>query len=353
MSLNAYWKPRVYTIVSHGPINGNLKFMYPSCSMSTMHLRDIYAADGRIRHLVRHTPLQHSLHLSEACGGRVMLKLENQQHTGSFKVRGAFNKLLQLSDEEMQKGIVAASSGNHAQGLGYAGNHLGVEATIVVPSHTPRVKIEAIRRYGVELIIHGEEYMDAERLARRMEREQEKPFVSGYNDLQIIVGQGTLGLEMLEEAPDLDVVLVPVGGGGLISGVSAAIKGANKHIEVIGAQSVASPVMCESIRRGRIVEMELEDSVAEGLHGGIEEGSITFEICEEYVDDFILVQERTILEAIAHHLYLDHQVVEGAGAVGAAAIMENPERFKGRNVGVVVSGGNIDEGLLKRAAFRI
>ncbi|MCW3991049.1 MAG: threonine/serine dehydratase [Candidatus Bathyarchaeota archaeon] len=317
-----------------------------------MHLRDIYTASKRIRHLVRHTPLQHSQHLSEACGGRVMLKLENQQHTGSFKVRGAFNKLIQLSDEDRLNGIVSASSGNHAQGLGYAGNHLGVEATIVVPSHTPRVKIEAIRRYGVELIVHGEEYMDAERLARRMERKQEKTFVSGYNDLQIIVGQGTLGLEMLESDPDLDVVLVPVGGGGLISGVSAAVKGANKHIEVVGVQSVASPVMCESIRQGRIVDMEIEDSVAEGLHGGIEEGSITFKLCEEYVDDFILVQEKTIIEAIAHHLYLDHQVVEGAGAVGAAAIMENPERFKGRNVGVVVSGGNIDEELLRKAAFR-
>ena len=321
--------------------------------MSTMHLRNIYAAGGRIRHLVRHTPIQHSRHLSEACGGRVMLKLENQQHTGSFKVRGAFNKLLQLSEGDRLNGIVAASSGNHAQGLGYAGNHLGVEATIVVPSHTPRVKIEAIRRYGVELIVHGEEYMDAERLARRMEREQGKIFVSGYNDIQIIEGQGTLGLEMLESAPDLDVVLVPVGGGGLISGVGSAVKGVDKHIEVVGVQSVASPVMCESIRQGRIIDMKLEDSVAEGLHGGIEEGSITFEMCEKYVDDFILVQEQTIVEAIAHHLYLDHQVVEGAGAVGAAAIMENLERFKGMNVGVVVSGGNIDGELLKQAAFRV
>ena len=321
--------------------------------MSTMYLRDIYAADRRIRHLVRRTPLQQSRHLSEACGGKVMLKFENQQHTGSFKVRGAFNKLLQLSEEDRQNGIVAASSGNHAQGLGYAGNHLGVEATIVVPSHTPNVKIEAIRRYGVELIVHGEEYMDAERLARRMEREQEKPFVSGYNDLQIIEGQGIIGLEMLESDPDLNVILVPAGGGGLISGVGAAVKGVDNHIEVIGVQSVASPVMGESIKRGHIVDMELGNSVAEGLHGGIEEGSVTFELCKEYVDDFILVQENTIIEAIGHHLHLDHQVVEGAGAVGAAAILENPERFKGRNVGVVVSGGNIEGELLRRALDRI
>jgi threonine dehydratase len=282
-----------------------------------------------------------------------MLKLENQQHTGSFKVRGAFNKLLQLSDEDRQNGIVAASSGNHAQGLGYARNHLGVKATIVVPSNTPNVKIEAIKRYGVELIIHGEEYMDAERLARRMEREQEKPFVSGYNDIQIIEGQGAIGLEMLESAPDLDIVILPVGGGGLASGVSLAVKSINKQIEVVGVQSTASPVMYESLRQGCIVDLELEDSIAEGLHGGIEKGSITFDICEEYVDDLILVQEQTIIEAIAHHLYLDHQVVEGAGAVGAAALVENPERFNDRNVGVVVSGGNIDEELLKKVAFKI
>lgn len=317
-----------------------------------MQLGDIYRARKLISQHIRDTPIQQSTHLSELCEGQVWLKLENLQHTGSFKVRGAFNKLLQLSEEDREKGVVAASSGNHAQGLGYAGNHLGVEATIVVPAHTPKVKIDAIRRYGVELTVHGEEYMDAERLARRMEREQEKPFVSGYNDPQIIEGQGTLGLEMLESAPDLDIVLVPVGGGGLISGVSAAIKGVNRDVEVVGVQSVASPVMCKSVRQGRIVDIELGDSVAEGLHGGIEEGSITFEMCVENVDDFILVQEKTIIHAIAHHLYLDHQVVEGAGAVGAAAIKENPERFKGRNVGVVVSGGNIDEELLKKAATR-
>jgi threonine dehydratase len=282
-----------------------------------------------------------------------MLKLENQQHTGSFKVRGAFNKLLQLSEEDRRNGIVAASSGNHAQGLGYAGNHLGVEATIVVPSHTPNVKVEAIKRYGVDLIVHGGEYMDAERLARRMEREQEKTFVSGYNDIQIIEGQGTIGLEMLESDPELDIILVPAGGGGLISGVVSAVKGVDKHIEVIGVQSMSSPVICESIKQGRIVDMELGDSVAEGLHGGIEEGSVTFEMCKDYVDDFILVQENTIIEAIAHHLHLDHQVVEGAGAVGAAAILENPNRFKGRNVGVVVSGGNIDKELLRQVLARI
>jgi len=315
-----------------------------------MHLRDFYKARTLISQYIRETPCQQSTHLSELCGGRVWLKLENQQITGSFKARGALNRILELSREDREKGVVAASSGNHAQGIGYAGRILGIDATIVVPGNTPRVKIDAIRRYGVELIVHGEEYMDAERLAREIEEERCKPFISAYNDPITIAGQGTIGLEILEAKPDLDVVLVPVGGGGLASGVGGAIKESNRDIEVIGVQSVNSPVMHESIREGRIVEIELDDSVAEGLHGGIEEGSITFEMCQEYVDDFILVQEETIMEAIIHHLYHDHQVVEGAGAVGAAAILENHERFRGREVGVVVSGGNIDEELLRRAA---
>ncbi|UCH57533.1 MAG: threonine/serine dehydratase [Candidatus Bathyarchaeota archaeon] len=318
-----------------------------------MRLRDIYEARRRIGHLVRETPMQVSHTLSESCGGEVWLKLENLQLTGSFKARGALNKLLQLTEDERSRGIVAASSGNHAQGVGYAARMLGVDAIIVVPTYTPKVKINAVRRLGVDLIVHGEEYMDAERLARRIEREQGRPFVSGYNDPDVIAGQGTLGIEMLEAVPDLDAVLVPVGGGGLASGVGCALKGMKGDIEAIGVQSVASPVMCESIRRGRIVEMELEDSVAEGLHGGIEEGSITFKLCREYLDGFILVQEETIIDAITSLLAEERQVVEGAGAVGVAAVLEKPERFRGRSVGVVVSGGNIDRELLRRVAQRL
>jgi len=318
-----------------------------------MQLRDIYKARTLISQYIRDTPINRSTRLSELCGGRVWLKLENQQITGSFKARGALNRILELSHVEREKGVIAASSGNHAQGIGYAGKILGIDATIVVPGNTPRIKIDAIRRYGVELIIHGEEYMDAERLAREIEEEQGKPFISAYNDPITIAGQGTIGLEMLEAKPDLDVVLVPVGGGGLASGVGGAIKESDGDIEVIGVQSVNSPVMHESIREGHIVEMELDDSVAEGLHGGIEEGSITFDLCKKYLDEIVLVEEETIVDAIGKHLAYDHQVVEGAGAVGAASILEDPERFKDKNMGVVVSGGNIDKELLRRVVQRI
>jgi len=318
-----------------------------------MQLLDIYAARSRIGHLIRETPLEFSQFLSDICGGEVWLKLENQQLNGSFKARGALNKILQLSDEERSRGIVTASSGNHAQGVGYAARMLGINATIVVPRNTPNVKIEAIRSFGVELMVHGEEYMDAERLAREMEKKKGMTFVSPYNDLEVIAGQGTIGLEMMATMSDLETVLVPVGGGGLISGVGCAVKGIDDAAEVVGVQSAASPVMCESIRRGRIVEMELEDSVAEALHGGIEEGSVTFDMCRKYVNDFILVQEETIVKAIAQLLSRQHQVVEGAGAVGVAAIMENPERFRGRETGVVISGANIDEKLLRLVCHQI
>ncbi len=318
-----------------------------------MQLLDFYAARSRMGHLIRETPLEFSQFLSDMCGGEVWLKLENQQLNGSFKARGALNKILQLSDEERGRGIVTASSGNHAQGVGYAARMLGINATIVVPENTPNVKIEAIRRYGVELVVQGEEYLDAERLAREMEKGEGRTFVSPYNDLAVIAGQGTIGLEMMETMPDLETVLVPVGGGGLVSGVGCAVKGIDAAVDVVGVQSVASPVMYESIKRGRIVEMELEDSVAEALHGGIEEGSVTFDMCQKYVDDFIIVQEETIVKAIAELLSRQHQIVEGAGAVGVAAIMENPERFRGRKAGVVVSGANIDEELLRQVCHQI
>ena len=314
-----------------------------------MDLRDIYSARKRIDKYVRKTPLEYSHFLSDLSGGEVWLKLENQQHTGSFKIRGATNKLLQLSEEEKRRGIVTASSGNHAQGVGYAGKILGLDSTIVVPTYTPRVKRDAIELFGVELIIHGDEYMEAERFSRDLEARLGKTHISAYNDLDIIMGQGTVGLEIAEEMPNIDKVLVPVGGGGLISGVSCALKTMDTSIEVLGAQSVASPVMHESLKQGRIVDMDLEDSYAEGLHGGIEGNSVTFELCRKYVDEVILVKEDTILRAIGKVLVEQHQVIEGAAAVGVAAILENPERYNDEKVCIVISGGNIELDLLEKS----
>lgn len=318
-----------------------------------MELRDIYEARRRIRQYVRETPLDGSSFLGDLCGGEVRLKLENQQLTGSFKARGALNRILKLTPEERRRGVITASSGNHAQGVGYAARMLDMDATIVVPSETPNVKREAIRRYGVKLIVHSGDYDAAERYARKLEAEEGRVFVSAYNDLDIVAGQGTIGLEVTEAWPEMDVVLVPVGGGGLISGIGCAIKGVDSGIQVLGVQSVASPAMYESLREGRIVETEHDESIAEGLYGGIEEGSVTFDLCRRYVDEIILVQEETILEAMGRLLKHQHQVVEGAGAVGAAAIMEDPKRFKDKRIGVVVSGGNVEADLLREALSKV
>jgi threonine dehydratase len=291
--------------------------------------------------------MEYSHTLSKMCGGEVWLKLENYQVTGSFKIRGATNKLLLLSEEEKQRGVITSSSGNHAQGIGYVAEKLGIQATIVVPKNTPQVKIDAIKRYPVELIVHGEEYLDAERLARKIEAEEGKVMVSPYNDLELIMGQGTVALEMIEEQPQLDTVVIPVGGGGLSSGISSVYKLAT-DAKIIGTQSVASPVMYECIKRGEIYEMPLMDSVAEGLHGGLEPGSVTFDLCKDQIDDWAILEEDSIVEAIRLMLFKHKMVVEGAAAVGPAAIMTYPEKFRGRKVGVVISGGNLDTEILKQ-----
>lgn len=285
--------------------------------------------------------------LSELIGGDVWLKLENHQVTGSFKIRGATNKILLLTEEEKARGVVTASSGNHAQGLGYAARELGVKAKVFVPDMTPQVKIDAIRQYGVELIIEGEEYMVSERLARKCEAEEGMTFVSAYNDIDLIKGQGTVGLEMVEDVPDLDYVLVPVGGGGLASGVASVFKQAS-NATVIGVQSETSPVMYECVRKGYIHDIPLWDTHAEGLHGGLEPGSVSFDICRETIDEWAILREDDILAAIRYCLHESHMLVEGAGAVGIAAILSDPERFTEKRVGVVVSGGNLGMETLRK-----
>ncbi len=317
----------------------------PSSAMIT--IGDVYAARRRMGRWVRHTPFERSPLLGGIIGGEVWLKLENRQLTGSFKIRGASNRIALLSEDERSRGVVAASSGNHAQGVAYAARELGVKAAIVVPGNTPNVKRDAIKALGADLTVHGDEYMEAERLAQKMGVERGMPFLSPYNDADLIAGQGTVGLEMVEDGPELDAVLVPVSGGGLISGVATVIKGASKA-EVIGIQTEASPVMHASIKAGKIVDIPMYDTVAEGLHGGIEQGSVTFPICQRLVDDWIDVKEATIVEALQLMLVRHHEVIEGSGAVGIAALMENPKRFKNKSIGVVISGGNIDEELLRR-----
>jgi threonine dehydratase len=277
----------------------------------------------------------------------VFLKLENLQVTNSFKIRGAFNRFLHLSLEEKARGIVTASAGNHGQAVAFAARKLNFPAKIVVPKNTPRIKIEGIKKYGVELVLFGDIYDEAEQKAKDLARKDGLVFVSPYNDELIIAGHGTIGLEIIKALPNVDTVIVPVGGGGLISGISIAMKSVKPSLCVIGVQSEASPVMHESLKAGKIVAVQMTDSIAEGLSGGIEKDSLTFKIAQEYVDKVLLIREETIRRAIFLLWDSEKQVVEGSGAAAIAPILENKRVFAGKTVVSVMTGGNIEAELFQ------
>jgi len=315
--------------------NRTLQFLF------MVSILDIYKAKKIIAPYVLRTTLEYSNLLSGLTGGEVWLKYENRQLTGSFKIRGAANRMLAMTPEERRRGVITASAGNHGQGVGYIAKELKVRARVYVPRNSPEVKCAAMRDLDVELIVHGSEYMEAENLAKKTAKQENAIYISAYNDPLLIAGQGTVGLEMLEEKPDLDTILVPLGAGGLAGGVAVSWKSAS-GAAVIGVQSHASPVMHMSLKAGRIINIPVMDSIAEGLHGGIEHGSITFDLCKLLSED-ILVEEKTIGEAMKFMILKHREVVEGAGAVGIAALMEQPKKFKGKKIGVIISGGNLDE----------
>jgi threonine dehydratase len=313
-----------------------------------IHLLDVAQAKESISELVRKTPLKHSASLSKLCDGEVYLKLENQQLTNSFKIRGAYNKLKQMRREEVERGVITASAGNHGLAVALSAERLKIHATIVVPRTTPQVKVDRIRGYDVELLLEGSVYDEAEQKAIILAKEREMTYISPYNDDAIISGQGTIGLEIHEDIKNPQSVLVPVGGGGLISGVSIALKTIDPTIKIFGVQSTASPAMYESLKAGEIVQAEMMESIADGLHGGIEVGSITFSIVRDFVDEIILVEEKSIRQAMYMLWKKEKQTVEGAGAVGVAALMENPSVFEGETIVIIVSGGNIEREKLER-----
>jgi threonine dehydratase len=307
-------------------------------------LSDIEQAQKTIAPYAKQTPLMHSRFLSELCSTDVFLKLENQQLTNSFKIRGVINKLLSLSAEEKARGVVTASAGNHGQAVAYGAQKLGFQAKIVVPKHAPQVKVEGIKQFGAELLPYGETYDEAERKAKELAAQEGKLYISPYNDERIAAGHGTVGLEILKELPSVDVVIVPVGGGGLIGGIAIAVKSQKPTVRVIGVQSTASPVMYESLKAGRIVPAHRHEryTIAEGLVGALEKGSITFSIAQQYVDEVSLVREELIRQAVYLLWKNEKEVVEGSGAAGVALLLENKDSFAGQTVSVVISGGNID-----------
>ena len=315
--------------------------------MPVVTLENIQDARKAIAPFIKCTPLVQSQYLTTFCGCPLFLKLENLQITGSFKPRGVFNKLLHLNAEEKDRGIITASAGNHGQAVAFAAQKLNHYARVVVPRNTPKVKIEGIKKYGADLILFGENYDAAERKAKELARKDGCAYISPYNDEYIIAGHGTIGLEIIEALPNVDTVMVPLGGGGLISGISIAIKSSRPTVQVIGVQSKSSPVMYESLKAGKIVDVQkaATKSIAEGLSGNV--GPITFAIVQKYVDSVMLVKEETLRQAVYLLWNYDKQVVEGSGAAAVAPVIENKPLFKGKTVVSVVTGGNIDSDLFQ------
>lgn len=310
---------------------------------------DVYAAHARIRDAIVRTPTLISKTLSEMTGATVFLKFENLQFTAAYKERGALNTLLQLSPEARAKGVIAASAGNHAQGLAYHANRLGIPATIVMPRTTPTVKVTQTEGHKAKVVLEGDTFDAAYAHARVLEAECGFTFVHPFDDPRVIAGQGTVAVEMLEDVPSLDTLLIPIGGGGLISGNSVVARAANHPIEVIGVQAELFPSMYNRIR-GTTLPCA-GDTLAEGI-AVKEPGGITSRMVAELVDDIVLVGERNLEEAVSLLLQIEKTVVEGAGAAGLAALMAYPERFKGRTVGIVLCGGNIDTRLLANVLLR-
>ena len=310
-------------------------------------LPDIENARKSIRSEILKTPLLRSRFLSDLCGGEVYLKLENTQITNSFKIRGALNRMMHLGPEERQHGVIAASSGNHAQAVALGAEKMNLAATVVIPETAPKISVDKIAKRKVKLILHGAMYDLAEQYARELAVKEGLTFISPYNDPYVVAGQGTVGLEVLEDLPEVDTIIVPVGGGGLIAGIAIAAKSMRHSIEILGVQTRAAPAMYYSLRSGKIVEVELKDTIAEGLSGNIEKGSMTFDAVQRYVDEVLLFDEKTIREAISLLWHKEGQIAEGSGAISIAPIMRNRERFAGSRTVAIISGGNID-----RAVFQ-
>ncbi len=311
-----------------------------------LSMLDISKAKEMLKGVIHRTPLDYSNTFSRLSGCNVYLKMECFQKTGSFKVRGAYTKLCTLSKEERRRGVVTASAGNHAQGVAYASRMLNVPCTVVMPLNASPAKVSATRAYGAEITFHGSIYDQAWEKAMEIAREQGRVFVHAFDDADVIAGQGTIGLEIMEDMPDIDAIIVPVGGGGLAAGVALAVKSIKQNVKIIGVQSKAFSAMKESLEQGRIVEVSNGSTIADGISVR-KPGELTLAILREYMDHIATVDDDAILKAMFLLMERAKVVVEPAGAVGLAYLLNTPDTdLKGKNVAVVLSGGNVDMFLL-------
>jgi threonine dehydratase len=315
----------------------------------TLDITTIRAAAGRLAGQIERTPCRFSRTLSKITGAEVWVKFENLQFTAAYKERGALNKLMLLSDSEKAQGVIAASAGNHAQGLAYHGARLGVPVTIVMPRTTPFIKVQHTRDFGATVVIEGESYDDASAHARKLQAEQGLTFVHPFDDYDIMAGQGTIALEMLEDAPDLEVMPVPIGGGGLISGVATAAKAVKPDIRIIGCEPAMYPSFTAKMRG--VAAHCGGQTIAEGV-AVKQVGELTYGVARPLIDDVLLLEEPHIEQAVALYCNVEKTIAEGAGAASLAALLAYPERFRGKKCGLILCGGNIDTRLLASVLTR-
>jgi threonine dehydratase len=314
-------------------------------------LAEVFLAKKRIRPIIYRTPLVPSSRLAEPLGTNVFLKLESLQVTGSFKIRGAANKLSVLSENERQRGVITVSSGNHGRAVAYVAKEFGVQAVICVSEAVPDNKIRAIRELGAEIVVAGKTYDEANEFALQLKDERRLTMVHPFDDADIIAGQGTIGLELMDDLPEIDTVIVPLSGGGLLSGVALALKSIKPSIHTVGVTMDQGAAMVESLKAGHIVEVQEQPTLADALAGGLGEKNLyTFNLIQKYVDETVLVSESEIASAMVFALDKHHLVVEGGGAVGIAALMHKKVKKVGENTVIVISGSGVDLAVLLRVA---
>jgi threonine dehydratase len=308
---------------------------------------DIEEARERIQNQIYLSPFPYSETISRLTGNRVFFKLENLQMTGSFKERGALNRLLTLTPDEAKRGVIAASAGNHGMAVAFHSRRLNISATIVMPLHAPLIKVSRVRQYGAQIVLHGADYDEAFAEAQRLAQERGLTFIHAFNDPWVVAGQGTIGLEVYEQNSDLDAVVVPVGGGGLIGGIALVLKTLNRKIRVIGVQAESVPSMKAGLQRGRPIRLPPAVTIADGI-GVRAVGDMTLALVKKYVDEIVTVSEGEIANAVLLLLEIEKTVAEGAAGVSLAALMNKKTALTDCNVGLVISGGNIDMNLISR-----
>ncbi|AUV80490.1 threonine ammonia-lyase [Salinigranum rubrum] len=317
-----------------------------------LSLDDVLEAQPRVEAVARRTPMQDSHTFSQMTGAEVHLKLENFQRTGSFKIRGATNRIATLSEVEREAGVVTASAGNHAQGVALAATRAGVDSTIVMPEFAPISKVNATRRYGGRVVLHGVDYSEAQEKAHEIEREENRTYVHAFDDPAVMAGQGTIGLEILDQCPEVETVVVGIGGGGLISGIATAIKAKSPDTRVVGVQAEGASSLADSLQKGEIVELDAVDTIADGI-ATRRVGEQTFEVIRERVDEVVTVSDEEIAMAVTHLLERSKTLVEGAGGVPLAALLAEAFDYdEGEVIVPALCGGNIDLNVLTTVLMR-